>query len=520
MRAMKRTFVLVILDGWGLGEQDASNPIHMAEPGAIGSIGTQFPAGALQAAGIAVGLPWEEVGSSEVGHLTIGSGKILYQHLPRISIAIDDGTFFTATALRQAFAHARTHQSAVHLVGLLTDGNVHASRKHLLALIELARRERCTSLYLQLFSDGRDGPPRSVVTQVASLKAEMAKAGVGEPASVSGRYYAMDRDGAWDRTERTYRVLTDPSTPLCTIEAAAERAYARGFGDEFIEPAAISGPNPIRPNDAVIFFNFRADSMYQLSEAFLDATFKHFKTAKLTNLYVATMTRYREGTSATVAFPPESVGSPLGKVLADQGRTQLRLAESKKYPHVTYFFNGLREEPFPGEFRVAIPSLNVLRQQEHPSMMARAITDRALAALGGDGEFDFLLINYANVDVIAHTGDYDATVAAVLAVDREVERLVKAVLAHGHLAVITADHGNAEMLLSLRSGQIETGHTMNPVPFYLVAREYQRPRISPGSHLKHIGLLSDVAPTILALMGIEKPLEMTGQNLLDQLART
>lgn len=529
---MRRTFILAILDGWGIGKLDESNPIHTTNPKTIKFIESSFPSGALQASGIAIGLPWKEEGNSEVGHLTIGAGKVLYQHFPRISMAIEDGSFFKNPALGRAFGHARENNSAVHLVGLLTQGNVHASFAHLAALIEMAKKENCTNLYLHIFTDGRDSPPRSLSTLIDSLEQEIKKNGVGTIASISGRYYAMDRDNRWDRTEKAYKVLVGDSQNINSKEGVVEKVYKRDLGDEFIEPAIIDTPHPIQDKDAVIFFNFREDSMRQITESFVNPSFEKFPVKSLRNLFVTTMTEYQEAFKTAVAFSKEKVENPLGKVLADNKKTQLRIAETEKYAHVTYFFNGLRDAPFAGEYRVLIPSKKTIRHEEYPEMMAGAITGRAVIALN-EGGFDFILINYANPDIIAHTGNYKATAEAIRVIDQELEKLIKSVLAGGHVLLITSDHGNAESVLNLKTGEPETTHDPNPVPIYLVAKEFQRTRASTlrgisgqaGSgqaeevsrRLETIGLLSDVAPTLLALMNIPKPASMTGQNLLDQL---
>ncbi|MBI4994489.1 phosphoglycerate mutase (2,3-diphosphoglycerate-independent) [Candidatus Peregrinibacteria bacterium] len=336
-------------------------------------------------------------------------------------------------------------------------------------------------------------------------------------ASISGRHYAMDRDGHWDRTEQVFRILTKPDQKIEPVEAVLEKAYAKNLSDEFVIPTATNGPYPIKNDDAVIFFNFREDSMRQITEPFLNTSFNRFDILPIKNLAVTTMTSYQESSSAKVAFFRETINNPLGKILSDNKKNQLRIAETDKYAHVTYFFNGLREDPFPNEYRVLIPSWNVVHQDEKPEMRAEEITDRILIALN-EGSFDFILANYANPDVVAHTGNFEATVKAVRAVDRTLERLSRAIIAYGHVLVITADHGNAEVLMGPMSGKTETKHNTNPVPIYIVAKELQRKEPGkPISTLENVGLLSDVAPTILELMHIPKPPEMTGQSLLDQL---
>ncbi|MDI6820843.1 MAG: 2,3-bisphosphoglycerate-independent phosphoglycerate mutase [Patescibacteria group bacterium] len=513
---MKRTVTLVVLDGWGIGKQDESNPIYAAKPKTIDYIQANFPNGALQASGIAAGLPWEEEGNSEVGHLTIGAGKILYQHFPKISLAIDDGSFFENTALKEAFLHTKKNKSAVHLAGLLTSGNVHASFKHLIALLNMAKRENIFQIYLQIFADGRDSPPHSAGKFIQELRSEIQKLNLGKIVSLSGRYYAMDRDGHWDRTRQTYRLITEAKNTPQNVEQVLKKTYDHNLSDEFIEPAIIDEPHPVKTNDAIIFFNFREDRMRQITEPFLNPSFDKFPIQKIKNLYITTMTEYQERLPTNAAFHKEKVESSLGKILSENNKTQLRIAETEKYAHITYFFNGLQEKPFPNEYRVLIPSDDVAHREDRPEMQARAITDRALIALK-EGGFDFVLINYANPDIVAHTGNYDATVKAIKTVDQELERLLEAAFSNNHLVIITSDHGNAEVIFDPKTGSIETKHNTNPVPIYLVAQEYRLPKPKYANHIQTIGLLSDVAPTILALMNIRKPPEMTGQSLLDQL---
>ncbi len=512
---MKKTCILAILDGWGIGKLDESNPIYQTRPQAINFIEKNFPSGALQASGLAVGLPWEEESNSEVGHLTIGAGRVLYQHFLKISQSIKDGNFFENETLKKVFAHARENQSVVHLVGLLTESSVHASFEHLIALLQMAKRENSPRVFLHLFTDGRDSAPRSAMKLIKKLKdAEDVKI-----ASLMGRYYGMNRDGHWERTENAYRALTLTDTNLKpkTLEEITKTAYEDGLSDEFIQPSIVDEPHPIQDNDSVLFFNFREDRMIQLTEPFINPDFNKFTVKKFSNLFLTTMTEYQEKFPAPAAFKAENVPNPLGEVLADNQKIQLRIAETEKYAHVTYFFNGLRKEPFPGEYRILIPSAGVAHHDERPEMMAKAITDRALIALN-EGGFDFILVNFANPDMIAHTGNYEATLAAIKTVDREIERLMKSALTHNHNLIITSDHGNAEALINLRTGESQTKHDINPVPFYLIAKEYQKKNpILERQNLPVIGMLSDVAPTILELMNLPKPEEMTGQSLLEQL---
>jgi 2,3-bisphosphoglycerate-independent phosphoglycerate mutase len=513
---MRKTVILAILDGWGIGALDESNPIYRAEPATMNFIRSNFPAVALQASGIAVGLPWDEEGNSEVGHLTIGAGKVLYQHFPRISLSIKDGSFFKNEVLVAAIEHAKKNNSAVHLLGLLTEANIHASLEHLEALIKMMR-DNGVKFYLHAFADGRDSEPHSILKILKRLSDDLGFDIRSVLVSVSGRYYAMDRDKHWDRTERTYGVLTGMSPNPVHLEDAVKKTYDRSLDDEYIEPSTVGEPHFISENDAVVCFNFREDRMRQLTASFIDPGFKEFPVKNFKNLYFATFTSYDPKFKAPVAFPEEVVENPLGKILSDHGLRQLRIAETEKYAHVTYFFNGLKEQPFPNEFRVLVPSENAVRYNSYPEMKAVPITDRVLAALS-EGTFDFILVNYANPDMVAHTGDYEATLKAVKIVDREVSRLMESVLGGDHILMITSDHGNAESLLDLKTGEPETKHDPNPVPFYLVGKKYRRSSSeNPLTALPVMGILSDIAPTVLELMNIPKPPEMTGQSLLPQL---
>jgi 2,3-bisphosphoglycerate-independent phosphoglycerate mutase len=516
---MTRTYILVILDGWGLGPSDQSNPIYAARPEAIAAIEARYPGCALQASGLAVGLPWDEEGNSEVGHVTLGTGRVSDQHSERVSRAIQGGTFAKNEAFISAFAHAHASRGTLHGVGLLTSGIVHASFAHLEALIHMARAYANTPVALHLFTDGIDGGPREARTLFTRLSTLLAHAPNVRVASLSGRYYGMDRDRHFDRTREAYRALVGEAPRVATWEEALQGAYTKGLNDEFVEPKDMEGAPHITSGDAVIFFNFREDSMRQISDAFLSPAFNEFPRAPLTNMKFVTMTSYRRESPAAVAFPAAPMANPLGAVLADRGLRQLRIGETEKYAHVTYFFNGRREEPFQNEFRILIPSLAASHKDEHPAMMAQSVTERAILALR-EKSFDFILLNYANPDVIAHTGNYAATVAAVETVDRELKRLLAAVEEGGHAMLITADHGNAEVLIDPRTGEPETKHNPSPVPCYLIAQEFARANPPRPSVSAVQGLLADVAPTLLDLMGIPPPHEMTGTSLLPYLRGT
>jgi len=515
---MKRSVILVILDGWGVGEPDQSNPIHEVNPQNINYLKANFPAGLLQASGISVGLPWGEEGNSEVGHLNLGAGKIIYQNFPRITLAIRDGSFFKNQALQAAYEHAKKYNSNVNLIGLLSEGNVHASFEHLMALIQFAQQKEIPQLNLHLFTDGRDGPPDSALKLISRLRQDKFI----KLASLSGRFYAMDRERHWDRTQKVYSVLVGEGPSTDNIEKYIEAVYDRKFSDEFIEPISVKNGSGqkglIKNNDTLIFFNFREDRIRQLASAFIDKNFQNFPVKSFTNLYIATMTQYDKSFNVPVVFQPEKVEVCLSKVLQDNGKFQLKVAETQKYPHITYFFNGMREEPFKNEYRILIPSKTIVRQEEQPEMMAQEISTRAIESIQ-ENAFDFILINYANADMIAHTGDYSACLKAVKIIDEQIGKLTETVLEHKAVLIITSDHGNIERVLDPLTGMPETKHNPNPVPIHLVAKEFKfkQPKVDAGIYRlekETIGILADVAPTILELMGIPKPKEMTGRSLL------
>lgn len=519
---MKRPLVLVILDGWGIGKRHTSNPVYVVQPPHINTIKHTYLSGSLQASGIAVGLPWGEVGNSEVGHLTIGAGKVIYQHYPRITLAIERGLFAKNTVLTQAFDNVNINKKTVHLIGLLSQGNVHASFDHIEALLCMAHERKTENVALHLFTDGKDGPPQSFLDLLEKLRIMMKTYEVGRIASLSGRYYAMDRDNRWDRTEKAYRAMTGVAS-LIGSERCDEYAvgqYAKGLSDEFIEPVTVTPELAVKNGDALIFFNFREDSIRQIAESFASKDFSRFpRSIDPETLTIVTFTHYADSIQAQVAFPSETITAPLGKVLADNNMSQLRVAETKKYAHVTYFFNGLQEAPFQNEHRVLIPSKNVARDDDAPEMMAHEITTRIVSAIENGG-FDVIIANYANADMIAHTGNYEAAKAAVTVIDEEIGALTESILANNAVLMITADHGNVERMFNPATGMPETQHDPSPVPFYLIGKEFKREKydgvveeIERGT----IGILSDVAPTILALMDLPKPESMTGRSLLSSL---
>jgi len=512
--------ILAILDGWGIGRHDFTNPIHIAKPKNINYIKSHYLSGSLQSSGIAVGLPWEEEGNSEVGHLSIGAGKIIYQHFPRITIDIQKGAFFKNKQLIDAFNHAKKNNSSTHLIGLASMGNIHSSLEHVNALLNLAKQEKAKNVFLHIFADGKDSPQKSVLKILEKIQGFIKEAGVGIVSSISGRYYALDRDNHWNRTEKTYQTLTGEGLISNNIEEKVKEYYNKGLSDEFIEPFLIS-PNgrPIKENDSLIFFDFREDSIKQIAGSFIQKDFENFKTKNFKNLYITTFTHYSKNYDNPVAFPSQTIDEPLGKVLSDKGLVQLRLAETEKYAHVTFFFNGYRERAFKNEYRVLIPSKTVSSTDEYPEMMSREVSARVIESIG-EGSFNFILVNFANPDMVAHTGNFDAAVQAIMAVDEEIGKISKICLEKDVVLMITSDHGNIEKMIDPFTGEIETKHDPSLVPLYIVGNGYKR--VKREEDINSIeneasGILADIAPTVLDLMDFSKPKDMTGQSLLKYL---
>ena len=516
----KRTVVLIITDGWGIGRDDPTNPVYVAKPKTINYIKANYLSGVLQASGIAVGLPWNEEGNSEVGHLTIGAGKVIYQHYPRITIAIEDKSFFDNKILTAAFNHAIKNKSAVNLVGILSEGNIHASSKHLVALIEFAKKKKVPLVKLHIFADSKDSPPKGFLDLLNKLDKQIGKSSTVKLASLSGRYFSMDRDHHWDRTKEAYDALLGKKELTKDLEGYIKHQYDRGLKDDFIAPVCLGKElNPIKDKETVIFFNYREDSIRQIAAPFVQKDFKEFNIISLKNLHLVTMTNYSEQFDANVAFPAEKIDNSLGKVLADNDKLQLRVAETEKYAHVTYFFNGFRDKPFKNEFRILIPSRNIAHHDDHPEMMASEISNRIIQSIE-EREMDFIVGNFASPDIIAHTGNFDAAVKALKVVDDQIDKIMRAALAHDAILIITADHGNVERMINPMTGKVETKHDTSPVPFYLIGKEFKKiktPAAVKRIENETIGMLSDISPTILDLMKIKKPPEMTGQSLVNQL---
>jgi 2,3-bisphosphoglycerate-independent phosphoglycerate mutase len=512
-RATSGPLVLAILDGFGLREDTYGNAIAAAAMPNWRRALAEWPHSELSASGEDVGLPAGVMGNSEVGHLNMGSGRVVPQGVVVINESLADGTFAKNPVLHACLEHVRASGGKLHLMGLLSDGRVHSSIEHLFGLIDAAVAAEAP-FAVHVFGDGRDVPPSSIQTYLDLLEAQLLKVGrPGSIASVTGRFYAMDRDKRWERVEKAYRAFVDGETDYryATASEAVLAAYERGETDEFIQPSLVGEASLVRDGDAVIFFNFRPDRARELTLAFSDPGFSEFPVHVFSNFMFATMTKYEENFPNPVLFGPRPQSETFGEAVAAAGLAQLRLAETEKYAHVTYFFNGGREDVFPGEERELIPSdRSIATYDLAPAMRAEAITDAAVADIAS-GAHDVIVMNYANADMVGHTGVMKATIAALEILDRELGRLVTAVLGADGILAITADHGNAEEKLD-KAGNPLTAHTTSPVPFVLITRE-------PLGALAD-GRLADVAPTLLPLLGVSVPPAMDGRNLLTPLAAT
>ena len=511
MTSRKKPLVLLILDGWGYREEVNNNAIAQANTPVMDRLWQDYPHTLISGSGLDVGLPDGQMGNSEVGHVNLGSGRVVYQDFTRITKAISDGDFFSNPVLLNAVSQAKQQQKAVHIMGLLSPGGVHSHEDHLLAMIELAERQGAGPIYLHAFLDGRDTPPRSAEASLAKVQQHFARTGSGQIASVIGRYYAMDRDKRWDRVQKAYDLLTQGKADFQAADAieALKQAYQRDENDEFVKATAIVKADgtavQMHDGDALIFMNFRADRARQFSRAFTDDDFNGFSRQYRPALSSFVMlTEYAADIKAPCAYPPESLNNVLGEWLAKHGKTQLRISETEKYAHVTFFFSGGREQLFDGEQRILIDSPKVATYDQQPEMSSAELTDKLVSAIHS-GEFDVIICNYPNGDMVGHTGVMAAAIKAVEAVDHCIGRVVSALQDVGGECLITADHGNAEMMLDTDSGQAHTAHTSDPVPLIYVGRPA---KVTEG------GILSDIAPTMLALMGLPIPEEMTGKILM------
>lgn len=509
--------MLIIMDGWGIGdgEDPSHDAIAQAKTPNFTALKGQYPYTSLLSSGEAVGLPLGQMGNSEVGHLNIGAGRVVYQELTRINKAIRTGEFRTNAVLTEASRTAKEQNKALHLLGLVSDGGVHSEISHIFALLAMAKEQGAPRVFVHVLLDGRDTPPGSALGFVKELEEKMELDGSGRIATVSGRYYTMDRDNRWERVEKGYRAMLDSEGFLASSGVeAVEAAFARGETDEFVQPTVIIGSDgqpvgPVREGDVMIMFNYRTDRMREISHALIDEEFEGFmrRDDKAPGIQLYTMTQYDATLPVKVAFPPTDLSHTLGEVVSRAGLRQLRIAETEKYPHVTFFFNGGEETPNPNEDRILIPSPKVATYDLQPEMSAPQIGETVNEKIRS-GVYDLIILNYANPDMVGHTGLMPATIKAVETVDTWVGKNVEAVLAQGGVVLITADHGNAETMWDCDGDGPCTYHTSRPVPFILVGKEYA------GRKLREGGSLQDVAPTILQIMGLEQPAEMTGESLL------
>jgi 2,3-bisphosphoglycerate-independent phosphoglycerate mutase len=511
--------VLVILDGWGIGRDEPGNAVLAAETPTMDRLLATYPRATLLTSGEAVGLPEGQMGNSEVGHLNLGAGFVVYQWITRIDKAIADGSFAVNPALVSAVARARAGGGRLHLVGLVSDGGVHSHVRHLAALLRLAHDRGLDGdrVLLHAITDGRDSAPHGGLGYLRDIERTMADLQTGQVASVSGRYFAMDRDHRWERTRAAYDAIVGGEGPrAASAEAAIQASYDAGVTDEFIVPTVIVGetgtaPGSYRPGDQVVWFNFRADRARQLTEAMAAPSFDAFpRRVRVGGGAVTTLTRYEAGLPVTVAFAPQDVAHPVARAVSEAGLFQFHTAETEKYAHVTFFFNGGREAPFPGEDRTLVPSPKVATYDLQPEMSAAGVAEAVVAAVGS-GRYALVVANFANCDMVGHTGVFQAAVRAVETVDGCLARVVAATLAAAGVALVTADHGNAEAMIDRATGAPLTTHTTNPVPVVLVAPD-DHPRRNAA--LRDGGVLAAVAPTLLALLGVPVPAEMDQPSLL------
>lgn len=538
-----KPMVLIMLDGWGIGPNNAGNAIVQANTPNMDKFWVAFPHTQITASGEAVGLPRGEDGNTETGHLNIGAGHIVYQDLPRINMSIADGGFYENRAFLSAVEHVKKHNSTLHLMGLIGAGGVHSNIEHLYALLNFCSQQGLTKVNIHGFTDGRDSPPTSGINYVQQIMDHCQKLGVGQIATLIGRYYAMDRDKRWDRIEKAYDALTIGEQAVCTTDpiAAMQDQYNNGVTDEFIEPISICNSDGshrvVQENDAAIFFNYRIDRPRELTRAFVMPDFesgikneafdpyneKYANTniqenegkietfqrkRTINNLYFVTMTRYEDGLPADVAFPPQNIKNPLCKVFATNGLKQLRITETEKERFVTYYMNGQEDIMYPGEDRVIIPSKGVKSYDEAPEMSAYEIADEMIKRIE-EGKYDVIISNICNGDMVGHTGNLQAAIRACEVVDEVIGKIANAIMAKGGVLMITADHGNVEEMINNETGAVDTEHSAYPVPLMIIGKQFiNKPMMLPT------GILADVAPTMLKIMGIPKPSSMTGRELL------
>ncbi|MFA6099362.1 MAG: 2,3-bisphosphoglycerate-independent phosphoglycerate mutase [Patescibacteria group bacterium] len=517
--------ILIVVDGLGVAPDADGNAVTRANMPNFRHLVETYPAMTLRANGEAVGLSWGQMGNSEVGHLTIGAGRIFFQSLPRISLSIEDGTFFQNQALLGAIEHARKNKGTLHLMGLCSPGGVHAHMDHLYALLQLCKKQKFDRVAIHAFMDGRDTIFNSGLGFIRELEQKIKEIKVGAIATLSGRYYAMDRDSRWDRLQKTYDAMVNGQGAQAeSAEQAVEASYAAGVYDEEMIPTVITKKGQpmatVKSGDAAVFFNYRPDRARELTKALALPDFDKFPRQSLSDFMLVTMTEYEKDLPVEVAYPPQLVENCLARVISDAGFRQLHIAETEKYAHVTFFFNGMREDEFPGEDRVIIPSPRVSSYDAVPEMSTPQITDRIVKEIAG-GQYDFIVANFANPDMVAHTGNMEATVKAHESVDLAIGKITDAALAVGGTVLITADHGNSEEILNLTTGGMDKEHSTNPVPFVIIGKAFEGLRAPTGdviggdlSMTPPVGMLADVAPTILKIMELQPTSDMIGRPLI------
>lgn len=511
-----KPFILIIADGMGVAPPGPGNAVTLAQTPNLDKFWFKYPHCYLHASGSAVGLPSGTNGNSEVGHINIGAGKVVFQELPRIDKAIANKTFFSNQTLIELTHFIKNNNGTLHIMGLMSNGRTHSSLEHAFASIELAQTQglKKDQVAIHAFTDGRDTPPKSAATYLEELEAECSRKNIGTIASIVGRYYAMDRDERWERIKLAYDLLTKgEGKKFNNWKDALQDAYNGDETDEFIKPRVLTDKEgtpraTVKEGDGILFINYRADRAIQLSEAFIQEDFSGWdREKKYSNLFYVGMNEYEDGFPQKAAFPPENISLPIGRVLSDSSLRQLRIAESEKFPHVTYFINGGNEIIYPGEDRIEIPSpQEVATYDQKPEMSVRELTEVLISKIN-EKIYDFIVLNIANPDMVGHTGDLEATIKAVEVTDECLGRVMHTVLSIGGAGVIIADHGNAEELINLQTGEVDTEHSTNPVPFIYVNNNQQARELS-------FGILADITPTILAALGIQKPSTMTGRNLL------
>ena len=508
----KKLMMLMILDGYGINENEKGNAVKLANTPNIDKLMKTCPTTRIYTSGLKVGLPEGQMGNSEVGHTNIGAGRIVYQDLTKITKSIEDGDFFSNEVLTKAIENCKKYNSNLHVMGLLSDGGVHSHERHLYAILELAKRNDFDNVYVHCFMDGRDTAPTSGEGYVAKLEEKMKEKGVGKIASLSGRFYAMDRDKRWQRVQKAYDAMVNGKGEKATSAIqAVEASYQKEVFDEFIEPTVIYNQDApvatIGKHDSVICFNFRPDRAREITRTLVDKDFNEFETKKDLDLYYVCMTPYDETLeNVEIAFKKEALENTFGEYISKHGLKQLRIAETEKYAHVTFFFNGGEEKQYEGEDRILVPSPKVETYDMKPEMSAYEVTDKVVDAINSK-KYDSIILNYANPDMVGHTGNLEAAIKAIETIDKCVQRVVEAVNAQNGMLLITADHGNSEQMIDYKTGEPYTAHTTNPVPLILVGKD--------NIKLKE-GKLADLAPTMLELMGMEIPKEMTGESIIQK----